>query len=442
VRKVDPLAAQRENHGAKTKALEASSTQRIGDVADYWEQSRMLRLAGLGFSDQENYALSLSIRKLAASRADCKSARFWGKILGTEQDYYVVELSLEGQDQHNRAKGDDKIFDEIEDSYVEPRGTGANQFVYMVCNDLTEQWVQLPSAVPTKIVRSRQINRLLTGRLDAPVWSHPAFPWPEVDLLRSMIARITHSTMLSPEGFFAPGPEGQENELLENKEFAMPEDPAAPEAWVHCRPYLGLNGRISYPDTGNEKLADDKYEALRAALDKAKEKDFFPEAPILGGIAAEEQTLTDMNEARGLPEQTPAPNKQWFIRKTGDLGQYDLGEKGVKSYAVTVVSSERYPGAFVVSQGSKFCNVYIGNMVKKQRAFLPQGVSDRSDIAPADATRFNRSKGCNFELAPGVIQDEPDETKELITQEDQEGEDQLGAEGEDGEEDEEPGPGD
>jgi len=442
VQEQDPLAEKREAYGAKTRALEVvQEGMRIGDVADFWEQSRMLRLAGLGFSDAESYALSLSIRKLALSRPDAKSVRFWGKVLGTERDYYIVELQLQGEDQHNRRQGDDKIFDEIEDNYTEPRGVGANAFVYMACNELTEGWVQLPPAEPAKICRSREINRFLSGRLDAQVWSHPAFPWPEVDLLRSMIARITHSTMLSPDGYFAPGPEEAPNDLIVAKEFNMPEDTTAQASWVHCRPYLGANGRISYPDTQSEKLADEKYEALKARLDQQKEKDFFPESLVLGSIEAEAQTMADIEEARGLPEGTAAPADQWIIRKMGDMGSYDFADKGAKSYAVTVVASVRYPGAHTVSQGNNFCNIYVGNMVKKQRAFLPQGIGERSVLAVADASWWKRSKACNFELAPCPIMDEPDETKELIVQEDQEGDATPEAlEGEESEGDE-PAPG-
>lgn len=50
----------------------------------------MLEWAGISFSEEETYRIYTSIRKLAEA-AKCDELRFWGKILGSEKDYYVVE---------------------------------------------------------------------------------------------------------------------------------------------------------------------------------------------------------------------------------------------------------------------------------------------------------------------------------------------------------------
>jgi len=54
--------------------------------------------------------------------------RLWGKIRGTEKDYYVAEGKLEaaegGEGEGAAALGDD----------AEARGTGVNVFVYWVTN--------------------------------------------------------------------------------------------------------------------------------------------------------------------------------------------------------------------------------------------------------------------------------------------------------------------
>ena len=49
----------------------------------------MLETAGIGFSEDESYKISLSIRKLA-DKFNATSIRFWGKILTRGKDYYVA----------------------------------------------------------------------------------------------------------------------------------------------------------------------------------------------------------------------------------------------------------------------------------------------------------------------------------------------------------------
>jgi hypothetical protein len=58
-------------------------------VSDFLEDSQVLQWAGIGFGKQEVYRLQKSLKKLAASVG--VPLRFFGKIRGTEQDYYIVE---------------------------------------------------------------------------------------------------------------------------------------------------------------------------------------------------------------------------------------------------------------------------------------------------------------------------------------------------------------
>merc|ERR1712205_227788 len=81
----------------------------------------------------------------------------------------------------------------------------------------------------------------------------------------------------------------------------------------------------------------------------------------------------------------------------GDTSTYAFPDPvGPKSYAVTVVESLRFPGAYSVAQGDSFANIYVGYGVKKQRAFLPL-----------------------IEMAPGPIMDEPKDMPELIKDDEQ-----------------------
>jgi len=70
--------------------------------------------------------------------------RFWGKIKGTEKDYYIAEGVLgapEGQEEQEEA--------------IEERGTGVNKFVYWACNSPLGEWTQLPELKPSDIVKAR-----------------------------------------------------------------------------------------------------------------------------------------------------------------------------------------------------------------------------------------------------------------------------------------------
>ena len=65
--------------------------------------------------------------------------RFFGKISGSERDYYVAEGTLEGGDEG----------DEVEKpADFEPRGTGVNKYVYWVTNNILDKWTKLPDLNP------------------------------------------------------------------------------------------------------------------------------------------------------------------------------------------------------------------------------------------------------------------------------------------------------
>ena len=77
---------------------------------------------------------------------------------------------------------------------------------------VSDEWVVLPDIVPSQLVIAKQIKKLFTGRLDAPVVSYPPFPGTEAALLRAQIARISAATQVSPIGFFTFDEEGEEED--------------------------------------------------------------------------------------------------------------------------------------------------------------------------------------------------------------------------------------
>jgi len=94
----------------------------VGFVPDLLCDAQMYQWAGIGFGKQELYRLQKSMKKLAADSGATK-LRFFGKITGKENDYFVAEAELEGGDEDD---GEEKPAD------FEPKGTGINKFTYFV----------------------------------------------------------------------------------------------------------------------------------------------------------------------------------------------------------------------------------------------------------------------------------------------------------------------
>ena len=72
--------------------------------------------------------------------------RFFGKIHGTEKDYYIVEATVgEGDDEGGAEAAPD----------VEAKGTGVNTYTYYVSHDSMSDWIKLPDLAPKDIDASR-----------------------------------------------------------------------------------------------------------------------------------------------------------------------------------------------------------------------------------------------------------------------------------------------
>ena len=80
-----------------------------------------------------------------------------------------------------------------------------------------DPWTKLPHVKPIEIVLARQIKKLFTGNLIAPVVTFPPFPGKEINYLRAQIARISATTHISPTGFYQFEEEEDETEEGEGK---------------------------------------------------------------------------------------------------------------------------------------------------------------------------------------------------------------------------------
>jgi Radial spokehead-like protein len=95
---------------------------------------------------------------------------------------------------------------------TEITGHGVNRFVYFVCSDLNEHWIELPPASPHQINVSRRIKTFLMGNLEESINSYPPFPGTERNYLRALIARISSGTHISPRNFYKIGSSKEDEE--------------------------------------------------------------------------------------------------------------------------------------------------------------------------------------------------------------------------------------
>lgn len=105
-----------------------------------------------------------------AKASGASKIKFFGKILCTEQDYFVAQGVLEEAEEAP-----------LSDSQ-EPRGKGVNATVYWVAHDIRKDWIQLPDVLPEQIVAARFLKKMFTGNLNATVFG---FPGKERNLLRA-----------------------------------------------------------------------------------------------------------------------------------------------------------------------------------------------------------------------------------------------------------------
>lgn len=88
----------------------------------------MLEKCGVGFGEELTYLIFKSLEKLSIKK-EIKELRFWGKILGTHNDYYIAESPADEDG------GDEELAPD-----VEPKGTGINKNTYWVTTDLNGEW--------------------------------------------------------------------------------------------------------------------------------------------------------------------------------------------------------------------------------------------------------------------------------------------------------------
>ncbi|XP_027643527.2 radial spoke head protein 4 homolog A-like [Falco peregrinus] len=341
----------------------------VMETAFYFEQ------AGIGLSKDESYHIFLALKKLTSVQP-IQICRFWGKILGLEMNYIIAEVQYhEGEEDEETeeeevieegGKGMGEVEDENEEkekedelpktTYKPPpvipkeeNGTGANKYVYFVCNEPGKPWVKLPPVTPAQIVCARKIKKFFTGRLDAPVVSFPPFPGNEANYLRAQIARISAGTHISPIGFYQFAEEegdeeeeggGERDTYEENPDFqplSVVEMVDSLSTWVHHVQNILKQGRCVWLNPFQK--SEEEVEEEDEDDEKAEEPDELQQeiGPPL---------LTPLSEDEGI-QNIPA----WTAQPSTTL---------IPQYAVAILQSNRWPGAYAFASGKKFDNIYFG----------------------------------------------------------------------------------
>jgi radial spoke head protein 4A len=349
-------------------------------IPDYMEEADLLAWAGVGFGQLESYKITCSLRNLAAKEreASLTKLRFWGKILGTDKDYYVAEAQSEAGGEVPEGEEDMEV----------PGAPGVNQYIYYVTNDLCEDWTKLPDLKPREVIAARQIKKLCSGDLKSKVVTVPYFPGKEDVYLRAQIAQITADTVLCVNGYLAPeDPEDPDNSMImPDPEFYMKLPSGAElknlEKWTHYCPHILKNGRTTHKATKDELLegiveeeGDESAEANATIRATLLEMENDPQRKILRTAAADELKWVVKQSGDDAVYKDPLPGPEGAVRKP-------------RSNLVTCVRSPSWPGAVCAARGVQFTNLYVGYG-------LPAGMQDF------------------FLRAPPDVQDEPEDRVEV-----------------------------
>ena len=225
-----------------SKAEEGSEPQPITNInfiPDYYELFQKFGSIGINFSKKELLLLNKSLTKLATILTN-GNITFFGKIFGSEKDYYIVEATeIEPPENFN-----------YDNDMEKRKEDGINKNVFYVTNDLSEKWIELPDIKPSQIKASRLIKYNITGNLENPIYSNPTFIGNEKHYLRCIIARIYHGAKLVPsinhytiedqESPFKPLTPAEKPKQLKYKDLINMNN------WIHFPPGILNCGRVSH----------------------------------------------------------------------------------------------------------------------------------------------------------------------------------------------------
>ena len=215
-----------------------------------------------------------------------RNVRLWGRVHTLRGQYYIMETRRAAVDRALPAPL--KSRSELSAlSRTEAAAFGANEYAYFV-SDGAADWIALDDVTPNVITASRRVHRLFTGELSSRHDVGGALGIiSEAELLRAVVARISHSTILAPRGALTVDEafSGVER-AVDDAAFECPTESeltdaeTAGGAWVFARRQIMRNGRCEKfvvpeiesadeedAEAGNEEASDDPAPLLTAVAD-------------------------------------------------------------------------------------------------------------------------------------------------------------------------------
>ncbi|CAF3944671.1 unnamed protein product [Rotaria magnacalcarata] len=313
---------------------------------------------GVGLNKDEIYWIWVLMKTLVNDKPNIQKLRFWGKIFGIKNNYYIVEADFDTFDDVDLTdsefiKYQDMSSSEEEKIPLEQIGDGVNQKVFYVSTGIDQPFIQLPMVTPEQIELSRRIQQFFTGDLEAPILFELHFPGVEKHLLRAQIQRITAGTQIGPKNYFKISIDDEEEideEIIDSHQIKFDintefegnrlHDLVLPHGqyWVHYVPYIYKQGRNVHFN------------------------------PAIRTIPVEHSPnlLSSVNEDSAVHDLYPA----WSI---------GLASRLVPEHSLVYARSNRWPGAFTVGDRHRFKNIYIGWGVKN---FLESRQANMINILP------------------------------------------------------------
>ena len=233
------LLDQPRNKAEEGEEGEPTPITQVNFVEDYYSLFKKISWCGISLNEKESYLLTNSIRNLSA-KLQAGMLTFFGKIYGTEKDYYIVQ----------GADIDPKEDANYDNDMEKRKEDGINQYVYYVTNDLTAEWIELPDIKPSQLIGSRLIRYNFTGDLERQIYTNPYFKGKEKHYLRCQISRIYHGTKLVPSlnHYNIEDPENPYRAFtpVEKPKQFKHEDLANLKNWIHYPPSILKQGRVSH----------------------------------------------------------------------------------------------------------------------------------------------------------------------------------------------------
>mmetsp|Transcript_43283 Transcript_43283/g.112475 ORF Transcript_43283/g.112475 Transcript_43283/m.112475 type:complete len:436 (+) Transcript_43283:269-1576(+) len=357
---------------------EGEEPEEVPDVADkmdnLFEDLKALEWAGVNISEGEILRLTSSVQKLAATDG-VKKVRLFGKIEGTQKNYYIAETRFE-EGKRPKAGGEEeeeKGEEEKKEGQIAAEGEGegpyvesTNYYVYYASNSPDGPWVQLPDVSHDMIIAARKMKKFFTGDLNTPVIVNPPFPTTvkraagdkrvhraaESDLLRAQLARIAHTTTLCRQKYFKlAGEEEEESEekeegasevVIEDVNEVLPPVDANQVEFMHMHSDILKQGGCKFvgaPEEGEEEEAE-------AEGEEGEEK------------KPKKKIVVEKNQPKLAPIKSDGKvhgKEAWSVR---------VCNGNIPECAVAVARSNLWAGAVTVSSPYKLVNFYSGYGIK------------------------------------------------------------------------------